>query len=237
MARSMLAAATASLCLLAGGAAVLSDAGSALGAHASSYGSPPAPCKSARSSNYGNSKCRHGRRHSGPGGSGDILFFTARNGHCPYATLRPTKHDIARVRAATLCLVNRERSRRGERLLHWNVHLVASAQKHTESMAYGDYFEHVGPNGLTPAMRMRHTGYISSARVGYEVAENIGWGSLWLGTPKAMVASWMHSAGHRANILDPHFRDTGIGISPHTNGLAHGQRGGVYTQDFGVIVG
>jgi uncharacterized protein YkwD len=166
-----------------------------------------------------------------------VLFFRAQNGHCPYATLRPTAHNVARVRAATLCLVNRERAAHGERALHWNVHLIASAQSHTESMAYGDYFEHVGPNGQTPAMRMRRTGYISSSRVGFEVAENIAWGSLWLGTPKAIVATWMRSAGHRANLLDPHFRDTGIGVSPHTGGLAHGQRGGIYTQDFGVLVG
>jgi uncharacterized protein YkwD len=86
-------------------------------------------------------------------------------------------------------------------------------------------------------MRMRRTGYISSSKQGFQVAENIAWGSLWLGTPRAIVSVWMHSAGHRANILDPHFRDTGIGVSPHTNGLAHGQRGGIYTQDFGVIVG
>ncbi len=226
MARSPLAAAAASLCLLLG-------AGSALAAHRSSYQG----CKTARSSNYNGSKCGPGHRHRGPGQARHVLFFTARNGHCPYAALRPTARNVARVRAAALCLVNRERAAHGERVLHWNIHLIASAQAHTESMAYGDYFEHVSPNGLTPAMRMRRTGYISSSRVGFEVAENIAWGSLWLGTPKAIVATWMHSAGHRANILDPHFRDTGIGVSPHTNGLAHGQRGGIYTQDFGVIVG
>jgi uncharacterized protein YkwD len=233
MARSRLASAFVSLCLLAGTAAALTGAGPALGAHVSTY----AGCKSARSSSSHGSKCGHGRRHRGPGSAPHVLFFTARNGHCPFATLRPSAHNIARGRAATLCLVNRERARHGERALHWNIHLIASAQSHTESMAFGDYFEHVGPNGSTPAMRMRRTGYISSSRVGYEVAENIAWGSLWLGTPKAIVATWMGSAGHRANILDPHFRDTGIGVSPHTNGLAHGQRGGIYTQDFGVIVG
>ena len=227
MARSPLLAALASLLVLAG-------AGSALGARSASYSGG---CKSAHNSSFHGTSCTGGKRHSGPGRASHVLFFTARNGHCRYATLAPTRYDLAKVRAATLCLINRERAAHGERLLHWNVHLIASAQAHTESMANGDYFEHVGPNGLTPAMRMRRTGYISSSRAGYEVAENIGWGSLWLGTPKAIVATWMHSAGHRANILDPHFRDTGIGVSPHTNALAHGQRGGIYTQDFGVIVG
>jgi uncharacterized protein YkwD len=165
------------------------------------------------------------------------LFYTAHDGHCRDAKLAPSSHDLARVRAATLCLVNRERARHGERALHWNLRLLAAAQSHTESMAFGGYFEHIGPNGVTPLMRMRRTGYISSSKEGFQIAENIAWGSLWLGTPRAIVSAWMHSPGHRANILDGHFRDTGIGISPHTNGLAHGQRGGIYTQDFGVIVG
>jgi uncharacterized protein YkwD len=164
------------------------------------------------------------------------LFFTAKNGVCPYARLSPTVRNIRLVRAATLCLVNRERARHGEPALRWNERLVRAAQGHTESMAFGNYFEHVGPRGQTPLMRMRETGYISS-RMAFEVGENIAWGSLWLGTPRAIVASWMASAGHRANILDARYRETGIGVSPHTAALAHGQSGGIYTQDFGVRIG
>jgi uncharacterized protein YkwD len=165
------------------------------------------------------------------------LLFTAKNGVCPDAGRFPSASDIRLVRAATLCLVNRERAYHGEPALHWNERLVKAAQAHTESMAFGDYFEHVGPRGETPLMRMRRTGYIYSARLGFEVGENIAWGSLWLGTPKAIVASWMKSPGHRANILDARYRDTGIGVSPHTEMLAHGQSGGLYTQDFGVRTG
>ena len=116
--------------------------------------------------------------------------------------------------------------------------LLDAAQSHTESMAFGDYFAHVGPGGETPLTRMRRTGYISSSgHVGYEVGENIAWGSLWLGDPKSIVSAWMASPGHRANILDAHFRETGIGVSPHLGTLAPGQSGGIYTQDFGVIIG
>ena len=165
------------------------------------------------------------------------LFLTASNGVCPYAGMHPSAGDIRLVRGATLCLVNRERARHGEPPLHWNERLVRAAQAHTESMAFGDYFEHVGPRGETPLMRMRRTGYIYSSHIGFEVGENIAWGSLWLGTPRAVVASWMRSPGHRANILDARYRDTGIGISPHTAGLSHGQSGGIYTQDFGVRIG
>jgi uncharacterized protein YkwD len=156
---------------------------------------------------------------------------------CPDARLTPTEADLGLIRAATLCLVNRERVARGERALRLNPRLQRAAVMHTASMAFGDYFEHSGPGGETPVGRMRAAGYISSSHVAYEVGENIAWGTLALATPRAIVSAWMRSPGHRANILDPRFRDTGIGISPHApSSLAHRQPGAVYTEDFGVIV-
>ena len=62
---------------------------------------------------------------------------------------------------------------------------------------------------------MRAAGYIYSSNVGYEVGENIAWGTLWLATPRSIVAGLDGLAGHRDNILDAHFRDTGFGVSPH----------------------
>jgi uncharacterized protein YkwD len=156
---------------------------------------------------------------------------------CPGADLRPTKEDIEAVRTATLCLVDQERTNHGEPALAPNAHLQQSAQDHTESMVSDDYFEHDGPSGDTPLSRMTACGYIYSSQVGYEIGENIGWGTLSLSTPRAIVAAWMTSPGHRANILDAHFRDTAIGVSPSVpSSLSEGQAGGIYTQDFGVII-
>lgn len=161
---------------------------------------------------------------------------SGRHHTCQHTQLRPTRKNLNLIRAATLCLINRERAAHGERALRPNARLRRAAQAHTESMADEDYFEHVGPRGQTPLTRMRSVGYISS-RVGYEVGENIAWGTLWLATPRAIVASWMASPGHRANILDPRYRETGIGVSAHPPAsLAHGQAGAIYTQDFGVII-
>jgi uncharacterized protein YkwD len=141
------------------------------------------------------------------------------------------------MRAATLCLVNRERTGRGESPLSQDAQLEQSAQTHTEDMAFGGYFEHVGPHGDTPLSRMRTAGYIHGSNIGYEVGENIAWGTLWLATPRSIVAGWMASPGHRENILDARFRDTGVGVSPHPpSPLARGQAGAIYTEDFGVII-
>jgi len=156
---------------------------------------------------------------------------------CHGTLLRPTARNLSAIRAAVFCLVNRERARHGELALRPNMRLRRAAQRHSESMAFEDYFDHVEPGGGTPLARMRASGYISKRSRSYAVGENIAWGTLWLSTPRAIVASWMASPGHRANILDPRYRDTAIGVSAHLPGsFAHGQPGAIYTQDFGVIV-
>jgi uncharacterized protein YkwD len=172
---------------------------------------------------------RHSRTRPNPA--------AAKSDSCPGASLTPNAENLETIRTATLCLVNRERADNGESALQPNAQLQQAAQSHSESMVEKDYFEHVSPTGDTPLSRMIAAGYIYSSKVGYEVGENIGWGTLWLATPNAIVAAWMASPGHRANILDAHFRDTAIGVSPHAPAaLAHGQAGAIYTQDFGVII-
>jgi hypothetical protein len=156
---------------------------------------------------------------------------------CPGAGSVPTDGNLELMRGAVLCLEDRERQAHGESPLQPNAALARAAQEHSESMAAAGYFDHVGPDG-TPLQRVRAAGYISSSFQGYEVGENLAWGTLWLSTPRAVVVGWMASAGHRANILDPHFRDTAVGVSPHVpRSMGAGQAGGVYTQDFGVVTG
>lgn len=158
-------------------------------------------------------------------------------GACTGVQLQPNPANLQSVRSATLCLVNRERTSRGEHALIPDAPLQHAAQGHSDDMAAGDYFEHDGRHGETPLSRMRAAGYIFSSHLGYAVGENIGWATLWLASPKAIVAGWMASPGHRANILDATFRETGIGVSPHPlASLAHGQAGAIYTQDFGRII-
>jgi uncharacterized protein YkwD len=162
---------------------------------------------------------------------------TAQPAVCTGAGLAPTPEDLEAVREATLCLINNERITHGERPLQLNADLQNCAQGHSESMAVGDYFSHEGPGGSTPLSRMQAAGYIYSSKIGYEIGENIAWGTLWLATPKAIVESWMQSPEHRANILDASYRETGIGVSPHAPAArAEGEPGALYTQDFGVII-
>ena len=46
----------------------------------------------------------------------------------------------------------------------------------------------------------------------YGVGENIAWGSGSLGTVRAIMRSWLHSPSHRANLLEPRFREHGVAL-------------------------
>jgi uncharacterized protein YkwD len=156
---------------------------------------------------------------------------------CANTNLTPQPDNLGLVRAAVLCLIDQEREAHGEPALQPNAKLTRAAQGHSEDMASEDYFSHVSPNGETPLDRMRASGYLYSSRVGYEVGENIAWGTLWLASPQSIVNAWMASPGHRANILDARYRETGVGVAPHPPAsMAGGQAGGIYTQDFGTIL-
>jgi uncharacterized protein YkwD len=157
---------------------------------------------------------------------------------CQNTDLTPEAGNLEQVRAATLCLVNQERARDNELPLQLNARLAQAAHGHSEDMVGEDYFAHIAPNGETPLDRVEATEYIPNSQVGYTIGENIAWGTLYLATPSSIVAAWIASPEHLANILDANYRDTAIGVTPSAPpSLANGQAGAIYTQEFGVIDG
>ena len=149
----------------------------------------------------------------------------------------PSSADTPRIVRSTMCLINVQRRHFGLVPLVEDARLDHAAQAHSEDMVAHGYFEHVSPSGSTPEGRMTSAGYLSG-NVGYEVGENIAWGTLNLATPASIVNAWMNSPDHRANILRAAFRQTGIGVSAAApGGMGQGEAGATYTQDFGVITG
>ena len=131
---------------------------------------------------------------------------------CPGAYENPNSASTATVRSATLCLVNAERRQRGMRNLRHNGRLAEAATRHASDMVRRDYFSHDSPGGTDMVDRILRTDYIRASTSSWTVAENIAWGSDSRATPVAIVRMWMHSPGHRANILNRRFEEIGVGI-------------------------
>ena len=94
------------------------------------------------------------------------------------------------------------------------------------------YFDHVSPSGVGPLARIRRAGYLPSGG-GFAIAENIA-AAGGPATPAAAVSLWMPSRGHRANILSPAYRDTGIGVATGMPARVGSGRGATYTEHFGA---
>ena len=167
---------------------------------------------------------------SGCGGPGATVAARPDVDGCAGSWLRPVAANGPQVRAATLCLLNAERARHGAAALSQNLLLEHAAELHSLDMAKRQFFEHNDPDGVHPEERIVHAGYPPLL-----VGENLAWGELAKSTPASIVALWMHSPGHRANVLRPGFREIGIGLAfraPQTQ--PEPRQAAIYTTEFGA---
>jgi uncharacterized protein YkwD len=166
---------------------------------------------------------------AGCGGPGDAVAGKPDVDGCAGSWLRPAPVNAAQVRAATLCLLNAERARNGAAPLSQNILLQHAAELHSLDMAKRRYFEHNDPDGVHPEARIVQAGYPPIL-----VGENLAWGELAKSTPASIVALWMHSPGHRANVLRPGFREIGIGFAFQApEQQPEPRQAAIYTTEFG----
>ena len=145
----------------------------------------------------------------------------------------PSGANLATVAESTLCLLNGERADRGLATLRLNDRLQRAALGHGNDMVDHRYFAHQGRDGSQPAERIRAAGYLSGAGQ-WRIGENLAWGTGELATPKAIMAAWMNSAGHRANILQPAYREIGFGVLAG-NPSSPQNGGATFVTEFGVV--
>jgi uncharacterized protein YkwD len=107
--------------------------------------------------------------------------------------------------------------------LAWNPALAQAALAHSTDMATRRYFNHIEPNGSTPADR--------AARAGYRwlrVGENIASGQH---SVQEAMTSWLDSPGHCANIMNPGFTEMGAAYAVRADSRV---RTPYWTQVFGT---
>ena len=125
---------------------------------------------------------------------------------------------------AMLCLVNRARESRGLEPLAAPRSLAGAAERKSGDILRCDEFSHEAC-GREFTYWIERSGYR-----GCSLGENIAYGSSGYATPRRIFGLWMHSAGHRRNILG-RFTDIGIGLRV---GELEGNDGAhVWTQEFG----
>ncbi len=105
-------------------------------------------------------------------------------------------------------LINSIRSSRGLQLLNPNPVLNSIARSRSQDMLNRNYFSHYTPEGKNIFNILVENGIMYAMG-----AENLSQASppSW-GSPEAVVNSWMNSGPHRANLLNPHYGQLGLGV-------------------------
>lgn len=153
---------------------------------------------------------------------------------CVGADVTPGGQSLDAVGGAVRCLVNQERTSRGLSALSAEKRLKKAADRFVQRMVAQQFFAHVGPDGTTLVRRLQSTRYITPKLRRYSVAENLGYGTGELATPRAIVNGWLQSEGHRRNMLDRRFKQVGIGV---TDGSPFGDDNAqTFVADFGLRV-
>ena len=144
----------------------------------------------------------------GGGGIGEMIESISKGGgsNLPgdgagVGAMSPTEQADA---DEVLALVNDERSKAGLAPLLPDAAAARAAYDHGVDMDVRRYFDHVSPEGVTPDERMAAAGCMFRGW-----GENIAMGQP---TPVEVMAAWMTSPGHRANILSPAFTHLGVGV-------------------------
>jgi len=105
-------------------------------------------------------------------------------------------------------LTNDDRTDYGLSVLETSSLLKDAAQLKANDMVTRGYFDHVSPDGVTPWVWFESVGY-TFIHAGENLAINF--------TESAdVVEAWMNSEGHRVNILDSNFTQTGIATAVGT---------------------
>jgi uncharacterized protein YkwD len=127
----------------------------------------------------------------------------------------PPSRSLATIVDTIFILTNRERVRADLTPLRRNAELARAAQLQAEQMAAAGKLTHevAGSRYPTLTSRLRLVGYAWRS-MGENVAEGYTSGA-------ALMAGWMTSAPHRANILSAKYTETGVGMARSKNGRTY----------------
>jgi uncharacterized protein YkwD len=142
----------------------------------------------------------------------------------------PAHQDAAAISRRVLQLTNTARAqprRCGPQAfsaappLTLNATLERVALAYAQELASHGYMDHTGRDGSSPAQRVTRSGYRWR-----ETGENLASGIM---SPDEVVAGWLGSSPHCANLMDPAYTEVGIGFGVN----ARDERGVYWAMEFG----
>jgi uncharacterized protein YkwD len=137
--------------------------------------------------------------------------------------------DQATAEQTMLCLTNYARTKSGLAALQSNTTLNDAGNAKLAADVSCKEFSHT-PCGQP--FSSVFADYLKGV-TGYQIGENIAWGTGRYGTPRETMNGWLHSAGHRENILTAAFTELGVGYLPGQTFEGYGGAT-LWSQEFGT---
>lgn len=120
----------------------------------------------------------------------------------------PADRGLEELERTTLEAINTERRALGLPPLALSSELCQLARAYSRDMVERRFFDHLDPDGSFVYNRTDRAGIKRWSNLGENIARNRGFKD----PVQAAVREWMKSEGHRGNILDDRFKETGIGV-------------------------
>ena len=149
------------------------------------------------------------------------------------SSVRTTVTRDTSLEALVLREINALRTSHGLKRLNASSALSRSAAGHSRAMATHGFFSHESRNGAVFSQRIKRF-YVPRSG-SWSVGENLAMFGGMTPTADAIVAAWMGSPPHRANLLRETFREAGLAImfNPAAGGVFGGESTWVVTLDLG----
>jgi uncharacterized protein YkwD len=129
---------------------------------------------------------------------------------CPNQTEATVPEDVQE--ATMRCMINHARVAAGVPALSMDTELREAAVRNAHDIVACGEFSH-SACGLPFPRRIADSGYA------FRVAgENLAWATGANATVRAVLAGWLRSPAHRANLLNPAFREQGLAVLTGADG-------------------
>ena len=129
-----------------------------------------------------------------------ITVFLYLQGILPLAPYQPGQLSTEEI----LAVINQTRQQHGLKELTQNQLLTKAAEAKAANLFEEQYFQHTSHSGKIFSDFIKNSNY-SANRLGENLAKNIT-------QAKVLIQSWLDSAPHRENLLNPYFQEIGLSV-------------------------
>lgn len=146
---------------------------------------------------------------------GSVLGKEKTENALPQVILVTSAAVINQLERKAFDIINEKRKENGLQPVVWSEDMAKVARLHSENMAKFKFFSHAGLDGSMVSDRADSLGFSRWKAIGENIAYNRGYEN----PVEFACQRWMQSQSHRENILNPRWKEAGLGMAITAEGV------------------